>query len=225
MHTWGGIWNLSLFFYLIFIYLAVSGLWHSMWHLLCGRWLSRPAKCGILVPWPGIEPTFPALEGGFLTIGLPGKSPEFAFIGHKKRMFQEKWNLMFSESNPVSSPLNRLNLLLVSATNILILNNSFILLPLFKTLSYNKNTKNFHLSSVLLLQMLTFCHIYPDFLCLLLFSESFESKMQTWGSWVWIGLPRSKVSPLHNHGTKIKPRKSASHNTIITYRPYSGLAI
>ena len=118
MHTWGGIWNLSLFFYLIFIYLAVSGLGHSMRHLLCGRRLSRPAKCGILVPWPGIEPTFPALEGGFLTIGLPGKSPEFAFIGHKKRMFQEKWNLMFSESNPVSSPLNRLNLLLVSVTNI-----------------------------------------------------------------------------------------------------------
>ena len=30
--------------------------------------------CGILVPWLGIEPTSPALEGTFLTTGPPGKS-------------------------------------------------------------------------------------------------------------------------------------------------------
>ena len=30
--------------------------------------------CGILVPQPGIEPTPPALEGGLLTTGPPGKS-------------------------------------------------------------------------------------------------------------------------------------------------------
>ena len=36
--------------------------------------LSCPAACGILVPRPGIEPAFPALEGGFLTPGPPGKS-------------------------------------------------------------------------------------------------------------------------------------------------------
>ena len=35
---------------------------------------SYPPACGILVPWPGIEPTSPALEGGFLTTGPPGKS-------------------------------------------------------------------------------------------------------------------------------------------------------
>ena len=29
---------------------------------------------GILVPWPGIEPASPALQGRFLTIGLQGKS-------------------------------------------------------------------------------------------------------------------------------------------------------
>ena len=116
MLAWGGIWNLSLLFYLIFIYLAVSGLGCSMWHLRCDRRLGRPAECGILVLWPGIEPTFPALEGGFSTIGPPGKSPEFAFMGHKKRMFQKKFNLMFSGSSPASSPLNRFNLLLVSAT-------------------------------------------------------------------------------------------------------------
>ena len=35
--------------------------------------LSCPTACGILVPWPGIEPKFPALEGRFLTSGPPGK--------------------------------------------------------------------------------------------------------------------------------------------------------
>ena len=30
--------------------------------------------CGILVHQPGIEPMSPALEGGFLTTGPPGKS-------------------------------------------------------------------------------------------------------------------------------------------------------
>ena len=37
--------------------------------------LSCPVACGILVPWPGTESVFPALESGFLTTGSPGKSP------------------------------------------------------------------------------------------------------------------------------------------------------
>ena len=49
-----------------------------------GAWLSavvvHQLSCskvhGILVPAPGIEPLSPALAGGFLTIGPPGKSPE-----------------------------------------------------------------------------------------------------------------------------------------------------
>ena len=36
--------------------------------------LSCPTARGILVPQPGIEPASPALEGGFLTTGPPGKS-------------------------------------------------------------------------------------------------------------------------------------------------------
>ena len=32
-----------------------------------------PEACGILVPWPGIEPASPALEGKILTSGCPGK--------------------------------------------------------------------------------------------------------------------------------------------------------
>ena len=34
-----------------------------------------PEACGILAPWPGIEPTPPALEGKVLTTGPPGKPP------------------------------------------------------------------------------------------------------------------------------------------------------
>ena len=39
--------------------------------------LDCPLACGILVPQPGIKPVSPALEGGFLTTGPPGKSPQF----------------------------------------------------------------------------------------------------------------------------------------------------
>ena len=35
---------------------------------------SRSTECKVLVPRPGIEPTSPALQGGFLTTGPPGKS-------------------------------------------------------------------------------------------------------------------------------------------------------
>ena len=38
--------------------------------------LSCSEACGILVPLPGIKPMSPALEGGCLTIGPPGKSLE-----------------------------------------------------------------------------------------------------------------------------------------------------
>ena len=39
--------------------------------------LSCSEAGGILVPRPGIEPLSPALQGGFLTTGPPGKSPKF----------------------------------------------------------------------------------------------------------------------------------------------------
>ena len=48
----------------------------------CGEWVSSvvpglgcPVACGILVSQPGIKPASPALEGGFLTTGPPGKFP------------------------------------------------------------------------------------------------------------------------------------------------------
>ena len=90
-----------LFKYL-FIYLAALGLSCSMGDLRCGMWglslwyagfslvaahrLSCPVACGILVPWPGIEPMSPALEGGFLTTGPPGKSQEQIFFRDIKRL-------------------------------------------------------------------------------------------------------------------------------------------
>ena len=41
---------------------------------VAARRLSYPAACGIPVSRPGTESGSPALEGGFLTTGPPGKS-------------------------------------------------------------------------------------------------------------------------------------------------------
>ena len=81
--------NLFIFVYL-FIWLhrvlvvAYQVLRYIMRH--CSLWrmdslavasgLSCSTACGILVPWLGIEPASPALQGGFLMTGPPGKSPK-----------------------------------------------------------------------------------------------------------------------------------------------------
>ena len=41
--------------------------------------ISCSTACGILVPWPGMEPVSPALVGGFLTTGPPGKSCKISY--------------------------------------------------------------------------------------------------------------------------------------------------
>ena len=56
-----------------------------MCNLHCGSFvavggLSSLAACGILVPLPGLEFASPALEGRFLTTGLPGKSHQFSCL-------------------------------------------------------------------------------------------------------------------------------------------------
>ena len=69
------------------VYLAVSGLSWSMKDLCCvlralSLWhrvsscsgLSCSKACWILVPWPGIKPVSPAVQGGFLTTGPARKS-------------------------------------------------------------------------------------------------------------------------------------------------------
>ena len=42
--------------------------------------LRGPEAGGVLVLQPGIEPTSPALEGGFLTTGPPGKAPSVSVL-------------------------------------------------------------------------------------------------------------------------------------------------
>ena len=41
--------------------------------------ISCSAACGILVPWPGRGPVSPALAGGFLPTGPPGKSCKLSY--------------------------------------------------------------------------------------------------------------------------------------------------
>ena len=55
--------------------LEYVGLVIASWSSLVGaRVSSCSVACGILVPWPGLEPQTPALQGGFSTTGSPGKS-------------------------------------------------------------------------------------------------------------------------------------------------------
>ena len=78
-----------LFKLLLLLFFAVLGLSCSMQYLLLqhrgfslveSHGLSCPTACGILAPQPGIKPMSPALEGGFLTSGPPGKSLLIAFL-------------------------------------------------------------------------------------------------------------------------------------------------
>ena len=56
----------------IFVY-----LFRLPWVFIVARGLNCPIACGILVPQPGIKPVSPALEGGLLSTGPPGK---FSFL-------------------------------------------------------------------------------------------------------------------------------------------------
>ena len=60
--------------------MAASGISCVMWsHFVVACVLSWSVVCGILVHWPGIKPTFPALQGEFLTTGPQGKSLRYNF--------------------------------------------------------------------------------------------------------------------------------------------------
>ena len=65
--------NLSLYLGLFHALLKLKKNWLH-WVFMAASRLSCPAACGILVPRPGMEPTFPAREGGFLTTGPQEKS-------------------------------------------------------------------------------------------------------------------------------------------------------
>ena len=88
------------FFFKIFIYWAASGLSGGTWDLSlrhagfpsCGDrlqgmgsvvamlQLSCPAAYGVLVPQPGIKPTFPTQEGRFLTAWTTSEVPPLTFL-------------------------------------------------------------------------------------------------------------------------------------------------
>ena len=70
---------LYLFYFWLHQVLVAESLQCSGFSLVEARELSFSAACGILVLRPGIEPTSPALEGGFLTTGPPGKSQKNCF--------------------------------------------------------------------------------------------------------------------------------------------------
>ena len=53
------------------------GTWASV---VMAHRLSCPDACGILVPRPGIEPTSPALAGGFISTGQPASALTTAFV-------------------------------------------------------------------------------------------------------------------------------------------------
>ena len=46
----------------------------KVWGLCCST------ACGILVPWSGVKPLFPTLQGRFSTAGLPGSSVQFSSV-------------------------------------------------------------------------------------------------------------------------------------------------
>ena len=50
--------------------------------LCCMLWFLGLKARGILAPWPGLEPTAPALEGGVLTTGPPGRPLPTYFKQH-----------------------------------------------------------------------------------------------------------------------------------------------
>ena len=83
----------------IFIYLAASSLSCGTWDISLQHMdflievheLSFFAKCGILVPQPGIKTTSCALLDGFLTAEPPAKSLEDSF--------KLTWLLLFSQAN------------------------------------------------------------------------------------------------------------------------------
>ena len=69
---------------------AALGLHCSAWALCCSAGdslvaehrVSFPSASGILVPGPGIEPVFPALEGGFLNTGPPGSPYKYSVVDY-----------------------------------------------------------------------------------------------------------------------------------------------
>ena len=70
---WQDGWSPQLFVFFFQIYWLIDCIW-LCWVFTAALGLCGLTACRVLISWPGIEPTSPALEGGFLTTGSPGKS-------------------------------------------------------------------------------------------------------------------------------------------------------
>ena len=84
-------------FFFFFFFLTVLGL--SCGVRVCSRGargLSCLMACGILGPWPGIEPASPPLEGKFFTTGPWGNSAKTQFEGDN--IIFENYLIMFFPS-------------------------------------------------------------------------------------------------------------------------------
>ena len=78
LHDAGSFLSLLLLLWSMDSSCSVQALEHAG-SVVVGCGLSCSAACGILVPQPGTEPTFPAPQDGFPTTGPPGKSPPTEF--------------------------------------------------------------------------------------------------------------------------------------------------
>ena len=98
------------FFYIsvlcqFFLYICFICLFWSLWNggiFHCGAWtlvvswmwtsvvlalkLNHLVACRILVPWPGIKPASPALQGRYLPTGPSGKPPSGVFFAEIEKL-------------------------------------------------------------------------------------------------------------------------------------------
>ena len=66
---------LFFFFFFFLMWTILRSLSNLLQYCFCFTfWFFGREACGILAPWPEIEPATPALEGEVLTTGPPGKS-------------------------------------------------------------------------------------------------------------------------------------------------------
>lgn len=61
-------------------------------------WFFGPEVCGILAPWPGIEPAAPALKGKVLNTGPPEKSLQILFKSYTCKQAPTSYLLLHNES-------------------------------------------------------------------------------------------------------------------------------
>ena len=101
--------KLLIYIFAALVLVVAHGIFHCsvqilwLWHTCSVVGAQGPSfkACGILVPWPGIEPTSPALQGRFLITGPPGMSLTFFFY-----LLILYWSIVPGESHGQRSLVN-----------------------------------------------------------------------------------------------------------------------